>query len=92
MEEIIKLSLLSIFAHFMINSATIFSYYRRKIFTYIDIIGGKDSFSGWVARKFRYMMACVFCLTFWITLFISPQNAVYTPVVSVILYNFFKSN
>ena len=49
MEEIIKLSLLSIFVHFMINSATIFSYYRRKIFTYIDIIGGKDSFSGWVA-------------------------------------------
>lgn len=90
MEEAIKTSLISVFIFFLINQAPIFSSLRSPIFSYLDIIGGSKSIKGWIARKFRYLLGCIVCLTFWGCLIFDRQNLFYSPIIAAIINYIFQ--
>lgn len=92
MEQVIKLSLVCVFAFFLINYAPIFSIIRKHFFTYLDIEGGYKTTYGWICRKTRYMFGCIFCVSFWITLVFEPALCLYVPVVSTIINHFFLNS
>lgn len=92
MEQIIKLSLLGVFIHFMINHAPILSLIRTYIFNYLDINGGRKNFKGFICRKTKYLFGCIFCITFWITLLIDYKNCFFTPVLASIFSGMFMNS
>lgn len=92
MEQIIKLSLFGVFIHFMVNHAPILSLIRNYVFNYLNINGGRKNIKGFLCRKTKYLIGCIFCITFWITLFIDYKNCLYTPVLASILNGMFKNS
>lgn len=92
MEQIIKLSLLGVFIHFMINHAPILAIARERIFSYLNIQGGRKNLKGFLCRKTKYLFGCIFCITFWVTLLIDYKNCLYTPVLASILNGMFVNS
>lgn len=92
MEVVFLISLFCVFVFFLINHAPIFSFPRKKLFTYLDIQGGTKNWFGWICRQFRYMLGCIFCITFWITLTIDHKFMFFTPVVATIINHLFLNS
>lgn len=92
MEEIILYSLVCVFAFFLINHAPLFSWPRKKVVTYLNIEGGSKGAFGWICRKLSYMITCIFCVSFWLTLIISPNLCLFVPVVATIINGLFISS
>lgn len=90
--EVIYISILCVFLFFMINHAPILSLLRQKVFTYLNIEGGQKTNFGWLCRKIQYMLTCIFCVSFWVTLFINPKLVFFVPVIATIInYHFIQS-
>jgi hypothetical protein len=92
MEEILKLSLIGVFVHFMINYAPILAFIRNPFFSWLDINGGRKNTLGYFCRKTKYLLGCIFCITFWLTLIIDYKNCLYTPVIAAILNGMFLNS
>ena len=90
--EVIYLSIFCVFTFFLINHAPIFSLPRTKIYTYLNIEGGQKTKFGWLCRKVQYLLTCIFCISFWITLIVDPIYCVIVPVIATIInYHFLNS-
>ncbi len=90
--EIIKTSTICVFIFFLLNFATILEYPISIFYKYIDRIGGRKTVYGYMCRKLRYMLGCIFCLTFWYCLAFDINNLFYSPVFATIInFMFLKS-
>jgi hypothetical protein len=87
--EIIKTSTICVFIFFLLNFATILEYPISKFYKYIDLAGGKKTTYGYMCRKLRYMLGCIFCLTFWYCLAFDINNLFYSPVFATIINSLF---
>lgn len=92
MEQIIKISLIGVFIHFMINFAPILSPIRAIVFNYLDINGGRKNLKGYLCSKTKYLIGCIFCITFWLTLLIDYKNCLYTPILAAIFNGMFLNS
>ena len=87
--EIIKTSTICVFIFFLLNFATILEYPISIFYKYIDRIGGKKTTYGYMCRKLRYMLGCIFCLTFWYCLAFDINNLLYCPIFATIINSLF---
>jgi len=87
--EIIKTSTICVFIFFLLNFAKIFEYPMSIFYKHIDLIGGKKTAYGYICRKLRYMLGCIFCLTFWYCLAFDINNLFYSPVFATIINSLF---
>jgi hypothetical protein len=70
----------------------IFDYPRSIAYRYLDIKGGSKNILGYLCRKVRYLMGCIFCLTFWYCLCFDINNFIYCPIVATIINNLFLTS
>ena len=90
--EILKTSTACVFVFFLLNFAPVFDYPRSIAYRYLDRKGGSKNILGYLCRKARYLLGCIFCLTFWYCLCFDINNFIYCPIVAAIINNLFLTS
>jgi hypothetical protein len=90
--EILKTSTACVFVFFLLNFAPVFDYPRSIVYGYLDRKGGSKNTLGYLCRKLKYLLGCIFCLTFWYCICFDINNFIYCPIVAAIINNLFLTS